>query len=390
MKKRKILMTASTLPRFAGDTEPRFILDLAKELNKNYDVTILAPADPMASEQEVLEGVKIMRYHYFPIRKWETLCYPGAIVPRIKQKKVRVLLVPFLLFSLKNKLRELDGSFDLVHAHWLIPQGIMQRKQKTPYLVTGHGGDVTSLNVPVIRGWKKECMEKAAHITVVSEALKQYVEKIYPNSKTTILPMGCDTKLFSPVHHRKNFFNQQDKKVILFVGRLAEKKGVTYLIEAMKQIDDAILVIVGKGDLEDCLKEQAKEQGDKIRFIGAKTHSQLPEIYASADVFAAPSITASDGDKEGFGLVILEAMASGIPVVASASGGITDIIHNGENGLLSEEKNVSMIATALKRVLADDALRMQLIHNGIQTAQKYSYETIAKKYADIYEQILSK
>lgn len=95
--KPKLLVTASTFPRWEGDTEPRFILDLSKALLEYFDVTVLAPAYPGAKTKEVLEGVKVIRYHYFPIHKWETLCYPGAIVPRIKEKKIRALLVPFLL-----------------------------------------------------------------------------------------------------------------------------------------------------------------------------------------------------------------------------------------------------------------------------------------------------
>ena len=180
----------------------------------------------------------------------------------------------------------------------------------------------------------------------------------------------------------------QTKKTVLFVGRLAEKKGVTYLIEAMKYVDNAILYIVGKGNLEDELRKQAEELGDKVMFLGAKTHDELPEIYASADVFVAPSITAKDGDKEGFGLVIIEAMASGVPVVASRSGGIVDIITNGSNGLLCEEKNVAELATAIKRVLTDEVLSKGLRTNGKITAQQNSYENVGKRYHDIIKELI--
>lgn len=89
MNKTSLLVTASTFPRWKEDTEPRFILDVCKELNKYFDVTVLVPASPGAKDREVLEGVKVIRYHYFPIHSWETLCYPGAIVPRIKEKKIQ-------------------------------------------------------------------------------------------------------------------------------------------------------------------------------------------------------------------------------------------------------------------------------------------------------------
>lgn len=116
-QKKKLLITASTFPRWEGDTEPRFILDYAVAMDRFYDVTVLVPAAVGAKDSEVINGVKIKRYHYFPVHKWETLCYPGAIVPRIKEKKIRVLLVPFLIVSLWFQLLILLPKFDIVHAH---------------------------------------------------------------------------------------------------------------------------------------------------------------------------------------------------------------------------------------------------------------------------------
>ena len=145
-KKKRLLVTASTFPRWEGDTEPRFILDLSKAMQKYFDVTVLVPSAPGTKRKEKIEGVRVIRYHYFPIHRWETLCYPGAIVPRIKEKKIRVLLVPFLFIGLWWKLFRILPQYDVVHAHWLIPQGIVQAFFKKQFIVTGHGGDVMSLN----------------------------------------------------------------------------------------------------------------------------------------------------------------------------------------------------------------------------------------------------
>lgn len=382
--KNKLLITASTFPRWKDDTEPRFILDYAKAMTRYYDVTVLAPAAVGAKDKEIIEGVKVIRYHYLPIHKWETLCYPGAIVPRIREKKVRALEVPFLFVSLWFNLLKQKNKYDFVHAHWIIPQGIIQPFATSNYLVTGHGADVTSLNTSVVKVLKEICLKKAKYITVVSEKLKQDIIKIYGihENKIAVIPMGCDTSNFSPECKNESYFKDNGKKNIIFVGRLAEKKGVTYLIDAMKYID-ANLYIVGKGPLEVELKEQALAYKDKVFFLGAKTHHELPEIYASADIFVAPSITAEDGDQEGFGLVIIEAMASGIPVVASRSGGITDIIVDSKNGLLAAEKNSKELADKINQLLYDDTLCHKIIRNGFNTAQKYDYVLIAKKYAQI-------
>lgn len=380
--KKKLLVTASTFPRWKGDTEPRFVLDLSEALTEYFDVTALVPAAPGAKEKEVINGVKVIRYHYFPVHKWETLCYPGAIVSRIKKKKIRALLVPFLFLSLYIHLFRLLPKFDFVHAHWLIPQGIVQSFFKKPYIVTGHGGDVTSLNKGILRKLKIRCLKKARYITVVSRHLEHEVLRLYNAQNIDVISMGCKTDNFGKQFAVPDYFGQGDKKVVLFVGRLEEIKGVSYLIEAMKQVD-AILVIVGDGPLRAELQKQAEEQGNKIVFLGAKTHDELKTIYASADIFVAPSITGKDGEQEGFGLVMLEAMASGLPVIASASGGIQDLIKDGKNGLLAEEKNSASISDKINYLLNHEDKMRDIIESGEQISKEFDYRKIAKRYAEI-------
>jgi glycosyltransferase involved in cell wall biosynthesis len=274
----------------------------------------------------------------------------------------------------------------VVLANWLIPQGIVQSFLKMPYVVTGHGGDVTSLNKGIFKALKRRCLKNAYGVTAVSKPLMQVLDGIYPCEKSAVISMGCDTKKFGIEYRKENYFGQDGKKVILFAGRLAEKKGVCYLIEAMRNISGAMLVIAGDGPLRGELKKQAGqvsgETGASIVFLGAKTHEQLREIYASADLFAMPSITAKDGDKEGFGLVMLEAMASGLPVVASRSGGIPDLINDSENGLLVPEKDSAALADAINIVLKDKNIYSKIQKGAVNTAKRYDYEVIAQRYAE--------
>ena len=385
-QKKKLLITGSTFPRWEGDTEPRFIFDYADAMAKYYDVTVLVPAAPGAKDRERMSNVNVIRYHYFPIHKWETLCYPGAIVPRIKEKKIRLFLVPFLFLSLYCHLKKILSKYDIVHAHWLIPQGIVQSFFKDkPYIVTGHGGDVTSLNKGLFRRLKLRCLRNARQVTVVSEHLKKRVQELVPEINPSVISMGVNTKSFGQQYRVPNYFGQGDKKVVLFVGRLAEKKGVTYLIEAMKQID-AVLVIVGDGPLKGELQSQAKQlEGNKVQFLGGKTHEELKTIYASSDIFAAPSVTAKDGDQEGFGLVMLEAMASGLPVVANDSGGISQLIENGVNGLLCAEKCIWQLVDNISSLLNDGNLYQRIIGNGEKTIEQYDYCSIAEMYNKLFD-----
>ncbi|WP_044296684.1 glycosyltransferase [Robinsoniella peoriensis] len=385
--KKKLLVTGTTFPRWKNDTEPRFVLDLSKALLKYYDVTVLVPATEGAKNHELLEGVNVIRYHYFPIHKLETLCYPGAIVPRIKEKKVRILLVPFLFIGLFIKLSKMLPEYDIVHAHWVIPQGIIQSFFRKPFIITGHGGDIMSMNHGIIKKLKTRALKRASYVTTVSEELKSKAESITNLGNIEVISMGCNTEKFGKKYAINNYFKQNDKKVLLFVGRLAEKKGIKYLIDAMNEID-ALLFIVGEGPLRGILQKQAEPINNKIRFLGAKTHEELKVLYASADIFVAPSITAKDGDTEGVPTVLMEAMASGLPCVASDSGGISSLISNGEEGFLVEEKNVNQLVDRLGILVQDDNLRIKLSEKARLKAEQYDYKNIAEKYAAVLKKAL--
>lgn len=389
MSKPKVLMTASTFPRWEGDTEPRFVLDLAKALSDEYDVTVLAPSFPGAKLHEMMEGVRVERYRYFPVNKLETLCYPGAVAARIKENKVRAFLVPFLILGLWRYIFVHRKEYAVMHAHWVIPQGIVQSWFKKPYILTGHGGDIMSMNKGFLKDLKKNAFEKASQVVVVSKQLAEKVREMAPSVEPQIISMGCDTTMFSSAYRKENYFSQNDRKVILFVGRLEEVKGVEYLIDAM-EYTEAKLVIVGGGSLEVSLKKRAERFGERIEFLGPKTHAELKEIYPSADVFVMSSVTTQKGAKEGFGLVMLEAMASGVPVVAFASGGIPQLITHDVNGLLCEEKDIKTLAENINSVLSDEELRNRLIQNGNRTVKEYDYKEIAKKYSRIYEDAMNR
>lgn len=384
---KKILVTASTFPRYMQDTEPRFIYDLCKEYTKYYDVTVLVPAAPGALDYEEMEGMHVVRYHYFPIHKWETLCYPGAIVPRIKEKKIRGLLVPFLFLALYRNLKKWNRKVDAIHANWLIPQGIIQGIFGAPYILTGLGGDVTSLNESFIRKLKKNAVDKAKSITVVSEDLKKSLEKNYQAQNVQVIPMGCSLEKFSPANKIENFFSQKDKKVILFVGRLVEKKGASYIIEAMRKVE-AKLIIVGDGPERQQLEQLAKETKADIEFVGPKNKQELAKMYASCDVFCIPSVVAKDGDKEGLPVALIEAMASGAPVVGTHVGGIGEILVDGENGYIVREKDSEELVDKLNQILKNDDLRNQMKKNARTKAEKYDFIKIGLRYKAILDDII--
>lgn len=255
--------------------------------------------------------------------------------------------------------------------------------------MTGHGGDVTSLNKGVFRLLKNRCLKKASHVTVVSKLSKKIVKELMPNVNVDIISMGVNTEKFNRRYCVPNYFGQRDKKVVLFVGRLVEIKGVKYLIEAMKQVD-ALLVIVGDGPLRQSLESQAKELNGRVKFLGTKSHIELPSVYASADLLVVPSVTIGIREQEGVPTTIMEAMASGLPVIASDSGGISDIIFYNETGVIVEEKNVNQIANSIGLLLNDKDLYNRIADNIEVIISRYDYAVIGKKYAEILNRSIEK
>lgn len=382
---KKILVTASTFPRWENDSEPKFIYDLCLEYAKYYDVTVLVPRAPGAKEQEEMEGIHVIRYPYFPIKKFETLAYPGAIVPRIKEKKIRILLVPFLFLGMFLAIKKQIKNVDYVHANWIIPQGIVQPLFSKPFILSGLGGDVTSLNKGFIKKLKKRAISQASAVTVVSKDLKKVLESEYGRDDIGVIPMGVDLTKFGIKYRQENLFDKKKTKlVILFVGRLAEKKGATYLIDAMRELD-ATLIIVGDGPEKDRLIAQSKLINRDIRFIGPKSKEELVKIYASCDIFCMPSVIAKDGDKDGLPVALLEAMASGAPVVATNVGGIKEVITNNINGLLVEPNDEQELIKNLKKLLEDKELRETFSKKARISAEAFDFVEIGKAYKKLFK-----
>ncbi|NEG95370.1 glycosyltransferase [Bifidobacterium sp. SMB2] len=388
--KKKLLVTASTFPRWMNDTEPKFIYDLCMQLKKYYDVTALVPAAPKAKSVENMEGITVRRFRYFPIKSLQTLAYPGAIVPRIKEKKTRGLLVPFFFISQYFATRRAMKDCDAVLVNWFVPQGVTQSflRKKKPYIISGLGGDVTSLNGFPINKIKQNIINDAGAVTVVSDDLKKVLQSKYKNTDDIrVIPMGVDLTFFGPEHRDNTLRDKYGKPVVLFVARLVEKKGARYLFEAMKDID-AKLLVVGNGPEMDMLQAKAKELNLDCEFLGPKNKDELKSIYASCDVFAAPSVIAANGDKDGLPVAILEAMASGAPIVASDIAGIAEAVDDGENGYLTEPKNVSAIRESIQKILSDDDLRKKFSENSVRFAKRFDFASIGEEYHQLIERIL--
>ncbi|MGI0057711.1 MAG: glycosyltransferase family 4 protein, partial [Nitrosarchaeum sp.] len=186
---------------------------------------------------------------------------------------------------------------------------------------------------------------------------------------------------------------KDDSKIILFCGRLTERKGVEYLIRAIPEITDknVHLVIAGGGSQEDNLKQltSSLHLNDRVTYFGRATDSELGLLHDIGDVFVCPSIIDSQGETEGLGLVIPEAMESEMPVIGTSVGGIPDMIKNEINGILVPPKDPKAIAKAIDKILNIPEFTKKIIQNSKDTVKEFSPEIIAKKYLKLFEDIMT-
>lgn len=399
MSKINVLVTATTFPRWANDPQPPFVQILSKRLAEFFSVSVLCPYAKGAKEFEADAGLSIYRYKYLPFGLG-TLAYDGGIVPKLKQNKLNYLQVPSLVLMQFVKVSQLVKllSIDVIHAHWIIPQGLIAVlyksivNNKVKILATSHGGDILGFRGTVGTVLKRFVLRRIDRLTVVSNALRDEAIKYGCTCDIQVSPMGIDTRTFNPDRSDTSIRSEYGitGPFLLFVGRLVEKKGLEYLIRAMHKVlashPTSKLLVIGDGPFKKQLEELTGElQLQKaIIFAGSKSHEQLPVYFATADIFIGPSIVAESGDSEGFGLVFAEAMSCGAPVIATDLPAVRDIVIEGETGFLVRQKDSDHIAERVLDVLnsgatLDDMRKAARRHVEIN----FDWDVVTKRYVGI-------
>ncbi|TCV79098.1 glycosyltransferase [Sulfurirhabdus autotrophica] len=392
-RRKKLLVLTSTFPRWEGDCEPPFVFELSRRLQHRFDVMVLAPHTTGAKQREDIAGMRVIRYRYF-FGKWEILAYQGGILAKLKQHSAHYLLVPFFLFAqLRSLLRILRREkIDVIHAHWLIPQGLiaiaalfLKRVQFPALLCTSHGSDLFGLRGMFFSSLKRIVVRYADAVTVVSHQMKSRTIELGINEdKVSVIPMGIDmTNLFVPSHEEVRDLE------LLFVGRLVVSKAVDVLIMALPAIlieyPHVSLTIVGDGPEKASLKELAIKLGisNQVNFLGAVANPELPVLYRRAAIFVSPSL------EEGFGLTIVEALACGCAVIATNLPATREILADGETGLLVPLGDSAAIAHRALLLLADTTLRHSLSRAGRQFAiGKFDWEVVAGRYGCLLDKLV--
>jgi glycosyltransferase involved in cell wall biosynthesis len=395
----KILFVAHNFPRHSGDVAGHFLLSLAHGLlQRNHQVLAVVPHDAGLTSRDDIDGVQVRRFRYANDDA-ETLAYRGTMADQVlRSVGAKVSLLRFMRAARREARRAcLEWKPDVANIHWWFPSGLAVGRLRAasgrvPLVLTSHGTDLFLLDklaaaLPLAR----RVFRRADRVTVISQPLVGRVTALgVPRDSVSVIPMPVDRALLEEPG-RANGGEHGDSVRLLFVGRLVERKGAEFAIRALKLLVsrgiNASLRILGDGplrvDLDNLCDEL--ELGTRVHFSGVVPPADVRAEMRAADVFLMPAVTDWKGEQEGFGMVIVEAMLSGVPVVATDSGGITDIIENGANGMLVAERDAEAIAAAVARIARNGELAGRLREAGRQTAlQRFHPDSIAERFEEVY------
>jgi len=311
-----------------------------------------------------------------------------VVLPPLKMFNATQLTVtfdPLLHLHVRDFIRR--NRFDVVHLHGpLAPNlpGIVSHYSPYPQVATFHTAFVGF-------NWNKigkflfyRDSRKIRKYIFVSRVAKDAIDHVY-KSTGIIIPNGIDFERFHK-QKEKLIKDRTDKILVGFLSRLEPRKGLDILIKALAISDflrnNVELIVGGDGPLRKKYEFMARDSGIKFKFLGQIERGKVPVFYKSLDVFVAPS-----RGGESFGMILLEAMASGVPVIASDIPGYMEVIKDGFNGILFKNESPECLSRKLIFLIKDNAMRNSLVNNALSFARKYDWEIIAERIEKVYLEV---
>jgi glycosyltransferase involved in cell wall biosynthesis len=394
----KVLYLVSAYPRAPGDVITPWLVETIRRLGaRGVGVEVLAPAyRGLASG--TLDGVPVHRFRYAP-RRWETLTHDQTAPDRIRERPLFFGLVPGYVAAGSVAAARLarSGRFDALHAFWPLPHGLIglaaKRASGVPLVSTFFGVELTWMEgqLPFLAPVLRRIVRGSDAVTAISTYTAGRLRRAVPGVEPAIVPFGATVEPGGrpplPPRPPTGAFE------LLFAGRLVERKGVHLLLDALARLADGppvMLHVVGDGPERPRLEARARELGlgAGVFFHGFVPREALELRMATCDAFVLPAVVDAKGDTEGLGVVLLEAMSYGKPVVASAAGGIVDIVRNGRNGYLVPPGDAAALAGAVARLMRDPAAAAEMGVRGREDVREgFSWEVIVDRLVEVYVSI---
>lgn len=386
-------MLTSVYPRSAEDAEVPWLRETVNRLRqRGIEVCVVAPSWRGLQSHEV-DGCPVVRFRYGP-RNWEILTHDEGAPNKIRSRPwLKLLAVPYVISALFSLMRCcLRQRFDFIQAHWPFPHGVpaafVATLLRKPLILTFHGAELAMARKSgVIRFVLRRCLARADLVSANSGHTKAQVRRIAP-VEVRVIPYGTPIQEEagrSPLSAASSVFR------ILFVGRHIERKGLPVLIRAVENLGEAFpweLEIIGDGDQSPLWRQMAAQSpvADRIHFRGKVSTTELVAAYRRANVFVLPAIIDRAGDTEGLGVVLVEAITYGVPVIASDAGGIPDVIRDGETGYLVTPGDAQALAKALRTAHESEVLNRTLTANAKRHIQEhFNWDRIIDQWCAIFE-----
>lgn len=392
----KVLFVTSTFPRSETDDQVPWLLELALVLrDTGVDLEVLAPTYAGLESHEV-HGILVHRYRYFTKKREVVTHEAGAMNNMVGRRDLMLPAFSLVGAGMAAAARLCrNGGYDAIHSHWPLPMGLPAQAgawtaKSNPRLVaTFHGAEVALAKrkvqyQPVLRRLTRNLDAAIANSTSTAATVRELT-----GVEATVIPFGPPRGAVNLDRAPEEAeATEDDLPIVLAVGRMIERKGFPVLVRAAKRLRGrARVVIVGGGEYEPVVRREIErhEVGDVVRLAGRLSNEELSELYGRCAVFCLPAVVDSRGETEGLGVVLIEAMSHGKPVVASRLGGIVDAVENGQNGLLVPPDDPTTLADTLLRVAEDKELANHLGEAGRERAKKlFSWESIAERHLALY------
>ncbi len=394
----KALYIATAYPRHPQDVITPWLGETIRRLGSaGVTVEVLAPSY-RGEPARPIDGVVVHRFRYAPARI-EDLTHDQTAPDRLRERPAYLGLVPgYLAAGMAAAARiARRGDFDLVHVHWPIPHALFgmaaRRAAGIPMVCSFHGVELTwtRRDWPVLLPLLRRLIHSADAVTANSTYTAGMIRRVYDRPVVRI-PFGTTLDVESDGDVAPAGSAPGPLR-LLFVGRLVERKGVAYLLDALASLPagTARLDVVGDGPLRAELEGRAAGLGlgDRARFHGFVSAEALRARYRESDVFVLPAVVDAKGDTEGLGVVLVEALAYGRPAVASGVGGIVDVVRDGESGLLVPPADPPALAAAIRRLAGDRDLVRRLGRGGLELVRaEFAWPVIIDRLVRLYQDVV--
>ena len=401
----RIVMVASSYPRFAGDSVGSFMEPIAQGIAaRGHEVHLVAPWHPKWNRPKIDRGVHFHLFHYAPVKALNTFGYAEGMRAEVRLRASAIAVAPLaVLAGWFKALRVAQKKrATIVHAHWVIPGGVIGAAAagSVPLVISLHGSDVfVAERHPLARWAARGAFNRARWVTACSEDLRSRAVALGADAtRSNVIPYGVDSERFRTdadlrARGRRMLGIADNVPLIIAVGRLVKKKGFEYLIDAAAMLKarqpQLRVAIAGDGDLETSLRARAEAAGvgDTVQFLGLVSHDVVPMLLASADVAVAPSVHDDAGNVDGLPNTVMEMMASGAPLVATPAGGIGAVATDRVTARLVAERDVRALAAAIDDLLRDRSAATLMGRQARElVCRHHSWARVAEDFESVYKQ----